>query len=63
MVNNLIFQISKNVLRGKTDSYYDKPREFDLKRKNSPQYSLGKGRYLCIIPQFKIKKETSEVGT
>ena len=57
------FDFSKNVLRGKTDSYYDIPREFDLKRKNSPQYSFGKGRDLCIMPQYKINKETPGVGT
>ncbi len=56
------FDFSKNVLRGKTDSYYDIPREFDLKRKNSPQYSFGKGRDLCIMPQFKVDKETPGVG-
>ena len=56
------FDFSKNVLKGKTDSYYDIPREFDLRRKNSPQFSFGKGRDLCIMPQFKIKKETPGVG-
>ena len=57
------FDFSRNVLKGKTDSYYDIPREFDLKRKNSPQYSFGKGRDLCIMPQFKINKNTPGVGT
>lgn len=57
------FDFSKNVLKGKTDSYYDIPREFDLKRKNSPQYSFGKGRDLCIMPEFKIDKDTPGVGT
>ena len=56
------FDFSKDVLKGKTDSYYDIPREFDLKRKNSPQYSFGKGRDLCIMPQFKIDKDTPGVG-
>ena len=57
------FDFSKNVLKGKTDSYYDIPREFDLKRKNSPQYSFGKGRDLCIMPEHKIEKNTPGVGT
>ena len=50
------YDFAKNVLKGKTDSYYDIPREFDIKRKNSPQYSFGRGRDLCIMPQFKIDK-------
>ena len=57
------FDFSKNVLRGKTDTYYDIPREFDLKRKNSPQYSFGKGRDLCIMPEYKIETNTPGVGT
>lgn len=57
------FDFFKDVLKGKTDSYYDIPREFDLKRKNSPQYSFGKGRDLCIMPDHKIDKETPGVGS
>ena len=57
------YDFAKNVLKGKTDSYYDIPREFDLKRKNTPQYSFGRGRDLCIMPQFKIDKNTPGVGT
>ena len=57
------YDFAKNVLKGKTDSYYDIPREFDIKRKNSPQYSFGRGRDLCIMPQFKIDKNTPGVGT
>ena len=56
------YDFTKNVLKGKTDTFYDIPREFDLKRKNSPQYSFGKGRDLCIMPQFKIDKDTPGVG-
>ena len=57
------YDFAKNVLKGKTDSYYDIPREFDIKRKNSPQYSFGRGRDLCVMPQFKIDKNTPGVGT
>ena len=57
------YDFAKNVLKGKTDSYYDIPREFDIKRKNSPQYSFGRGRDLCIMPQFKIDKNTPGVGS
>ena len=57
------YDFAKNVLKGKTDSYYDIPREFDLKRKNTPQYSFGRGRDLCIMPQFKIDKNTPGVGS
>ena len=57
------YDFAKNVLKGKTDSYYDIPREFDVKRKNTPQYSFGRGRDLCIMPQFKIDKNTPGVGT
>ncbi len=57
------YDFYKNVLRGKTDSMYDIPREFDLKRKNTPQYSFGKGRDLCIMPEFKIDKDTPGVGS
>ena len=57
------YDFFKNTLKGKTDSYYDIPREFDLKRKNTPQYSFGKGRDLCIMPEHKINKDTPGVGT
>ena len=57
------YDFAKDVLKGKTDSYYDIPREFDIKRKNTPQYSFGRGRDLCIMPQFKIDKNTPGVGT
>ena len=57
------YDFAKNVLKGKTDSYYDIPREFDIKRKNTPQYSFGRGRDLCIMPQFKIDKNTPGVGS
>ena len=50
-------------MRNKTHRYYDIPREFDLKRKNTPQYSFGKGRDVCKKPEFKVIKETPGVGT
>jgi hypothetical protein len=50
-------------MNGKTHSFYNIPREFDIKRKNSPQYSFGKGRDLCIMPEHKIEKNTPGVGT
>ena len=57
------YDFYKNVLKGKTDSMYDIPSDFDIKRKNSPQYSFGKGRDLCIMPEFKIDKDTPGVGS
>lgn len=57
------FDITKNIMRDKTHSYYDVPREFDLKRRNTPQYSFGKGRDICKKPEFKIEKNTPGVGT
>lgn len=53
----------KNVMRNKTHNYYDIPREFDLKRKNSPQYSFGKGRDICKRPEFDTVKSTPGVGS
>lgn len=38
---------TKGRMKGKTDNYYDIPREFDVFRKNSPQYSFGYGRDVC----------------
>ena len=55
--------IFKNVMKGKSHKYYDIPREFDLKRRNTPQYSFGKGRDVCKRPEFNIVKPTPGVGT
>ena len=57
------FDFFKNVLRGKTDNYYDIPREFDLSRKNTPQYSFGKGRDVCKKPELEIDTGTPGVGS
>ena len=56
------YDIFKNVLRGKTHKYYDIPREFDLSRKNTPQYSFGKGRDICKRPELEINTGTPGVG-
>ena len=57
------YDFFKNVLRGKTHRYYDIPREFDLSRKNTPQYSFGKGRDICKKPELKIETCTPGVGS
>jgi hypothetical protein len=57
------YDFFKNVLRGKTHRYYDIPREFDLSRKNTPQYSFGKGRDICKKPELKIESCTPGVGS
>ena len=57
------YDFFKNVLRGKTHRYYDIPREFDLSRKNTPQYSFGKGRDICKKPELKIDTGTPGVGS
>ena len=56
------YDFFKHVLRGKTHKYYDIPREFDLWRKNSPQYSFGKGRDVCKKPELEINTSTPGVG-
>ena len=56
------FDFFKHVLRGKTHKYYDIPREFDLWRKNTPQYSFGKGRDVCKKPELEINTSTPGVG-
>ncbi len=57
------YDFYKNVMRNKTHKYYDIPREFDLKRRNTPQYSFGKGRDICKKPEFNVVKPTPGVGT
>ena len=57
------YDFYKNVMRNKTHNYYDIPREFDLSRKNTPQYSFGKGRDVCKKPEFNVMKPTPGVGT
>lgn len=54
---------TKNVMKDKSHSYYDVPREFDLKRRNTPQYSFGYGRDVCKRPEYAIKKPTPGVGS
>ena len=56
------YDFTKNLLRNKTDNYYDIPREFDLFRYNAPQYSFGYGRDVCKKPEYKIGKPTPGVG-
>ena len=57
------FDFTKNVMKNKSHSYYNIPREFDVKRKNTPQYSFGKGRDICKRPELKIGSFTPGVGT
>ena len=56
------YDFFKNIMRNKTHKYYDIPREFDLKRRNTPQYSFGKGRDVCKRPELNIAKSTPGVG-
>lgn len=53
----------KNAFKGKTHAIYDIPKEFELFRHNTPQYSFGKGRDDCKRPELEIKKNTPGVGT
>ena len=57
------FDFTKNVMKNKTHSYYDIPREFDVDRKNTPQYSFGRGRDICKRPELKIETISPGVGT
>ena len=57
------FDFFKDVMKNKTHCYYDIPREFDIKRRNTPQYSFGKGRDVCKRPEFNVIKATPGVGT
>ena len=57
------YDFTKNVMNGKTHSFYNIPREFDIKRKNSPQYSFGKGRDICKKPELTIESFTPGVGS
>jgi hypothetical protein len=57
------FDFTKNVMKDKTHSYYDIPREFEIKRRNTPQYSFGKGRDICKKPELKIETITPGVGS
>lgn len=57
------FDFTKNVMRDKSHSYYNVPREFDINRKNTPQYSFGKGRDICKKPELKIGSFTPGVGS
>ena len=54
---------TKDVMKNKSHNYYNIPREFDLRRKNTPQYSFGKGRDICKKPEFKDEKPTPGVGS
>ena len=57
------YDFYKNVMKDKSHRYYDIPREFDLKRRNTPQYSFGKGRDICKRPEYKVEKPTPGVGS
>ena len=55
------YDFYKNVMRNKTHNY-DIPSEFDLKRRNTPQYSFGKGRDVCKKSEFNVVKPAPDVG-
>ena len=57
------FDFTKNVMKDKSHCYYNVPREFDIKRKNTPQYSFGKGRDICKKPELTIETFTPGVGS
>lgn len=54
---------TRDVMKNKSHSYYDVPREFDLHRRNTPQYSFGFGREICKKPEYKVEKATPGVGS
>lgn len=54
---------TRDVMKNKSHSYYDVPREFDLHRRNTPQYSFGYGREVCKKPEYKVEKNTPGVGS
>ena len=57
------YDFFKNIMTGKSHSYYNIPREFELKRRNTPQYSFGKGRDTCKRYEIDNDKKTPGVGT
>lgn len=57
------FDFSKNAMKDKSHLYYDIPREFDIKRRNTPQYSFGKGRDVCKRPGLNLKNYIPGVGS
>ena len=48
---------TKGAIKGKVDKYYDIPREFEVFRKNTPQYTMGAGREVC-----KMAKDINKMG-
>ena len=48
-------------MRNKTHNY-DITSEFDLKRRNTPQYSFVKGRDVCKKSEFNVVKPAPDVG-
>ena len=54
---------TKGINKGKADKYYDIPREFELNRHKSPQYSFGQGRDVCKRPETVGKGNNPGPGT
>ena len=50
-------------MKNKTHDCYDIPREFNLKRRNTPKYSFVKGRDVCKKPELNAVNATSGVGS
>ena len=57
------YDFFKNIMTGKSHSYYNIPREFEIKRRNTPQYSFGKGRDVCKRYEIDNDKKTPGPGT
>ena len=57
------YDVFKNIMSGKSHTYYDIPREFEIKRRNTPQYSFGKGRDICKRYEIDNDKKTPGPGT
>ncbi len=54
---------TKGINKGKADKFYDIPREFELHRHRSPQYSFGQGRDVCKRPETVGKGNNPGPGT
>ncbi len=57
------YDMYKNTFKNRTHNIYDIPREFDLRRHNSPQITFGYGREVCKRPELEVKTPVPGVGT
>lgn len=54
---------TKGINKGKSENYYDIPREFEIDRHSTPQYSFGRGRDICKRPETVGKTNIPGPGT